>query len=140
MRESRACKHLPRWTRTPLSCQWTEAHSTSSSRKSMMEGLLDMPKGKVAPLCAPLLRFSHFLVGGRDGYGQLRPSRGGRRTSSLGQHRGLCAVAERLRPGEHLFAFLDDVRVATSPERSVDAHLILKEEMWRRAKIRFHYG
>ena len=44
---------------------------------------------------------------------------------SLKQHPGLGAVAERLRPGEHLFAFLDDVHVAGSPERSVDAHLTL---------------
>ena len=58
----------------------------------------------------------------------------------LWQHRGLCAVAERLRAGEHLFAFLNDVHVASSPERSVDARLILEEEMWRHAKIRLHFG
>ena len=88
------------------------------------------------------------LVGGRVGDGQLVPQgEWGEQGDplmpllfSLGQHRGLCAVAEGLRPGEHLFAFLDDVHVASSPERSVGAHLILEEEMWRHAKIRLHFG
>ena len=60
---------------------------------------------------------------------------------SLGQHRGLCAVAERLGPREHLVAFLNDVYVATSsPTTTVDAHNILGEEMWRHAKITLHHG
>ena len=59
----------------------------------------------------------------------------------LGQHRGLCAVAEKLGPREHLVAFLDDVYVATnSPATTVDAHNILGEEMWRHAKITLHFG
>ena len=35
----------------------------------------------------------------------------------LGQHRGLCAVVERLGPREHLVAFLDDVYVVTVQEQ-----------------------
>ena len=59
---------------------------------------------------------------------------------SLGQHRGLSAVAETSGPREHLVGFLDDVYVATnSPARTVDAHNILGEEMWRHAKITLHH-
>ena len=44
----------------------------------------------------------------------------------LGQHAALVAVAERLEVGERLFAFLDDLYVISSPERSVEVHDLLR--------------
>ena len=59
---------------------------------------------------------------------------------ALGQHSALVAVSERLRDDEILFAFLDDLYVKTSPERAVEAHRILSEELWWHAKIRLNQG
>ena len=58
----------------------------------------------------------------------------------LGQHAALVAVAERLEVGERLFAFLDDLYVISSPERSVEVHNLLREELWRHSKISLHQG
>ena len=121
---------------------------TSSLGRRVMEGLLDMPNGdKLLPFVR--LFSIHFLVG-RTRWGRSTSSlkeRGGEQGDPLmpllfclGQNRGLCAVAERLGPREHLVAFLDDVYVATnSPATTVDAHNILGEEMWRHAKITLHF-
>ena len=74
--------------------------------------------GQVASICVPPQRFSvHFLVGGREATVNFVPQGEGREQGdpltpilfSLGQHRGLCAVAERLRPGEQRET-LDDSR------------------------------
>ena len=59
---------------------------------------------------------------------------------ALGQHRALEAVTERLRPGERLFAFFDDVYVTCSPDRVVDVFGIFEEELWRHARIRVNQG
>ena len=37
---------------------------------------------------------------------------------ALGQHPALRAVQDTLRPGEHLFAFLDDVYAVCEPDRA----------------------
>ena len=42
--------------------------------------------------------------------------------------------------GERLCAFLDDLYVTSNPERTVDCHQILGEELWHHAKIRLHHG
>ena len=57
-----------------------------------------------------------------------------------GQHSSLIAVSDRLHHGERLCAFLDDLCVASNPERTVDCHQILGEELWHHAKIRLHHG
>ena len=59
---------------------------------------------------------------------------------SLGQHRALVASQARLRDGERLFAFLDDVYIICAPDRAGDVHKILQEELWRHAKIQVHHG
>ena len=46
---------------------------------------------------------------------------------SLGIHDSLCAVDESLRPEDKLFAFLDDVHVASPPHRTRGAYNILEE-------------
>ena len=38
---------------------------------------------------------------------------------SLGQHAALVAISERLEDGERLLAFLDDLYVVSTPERTV---------------------
>ena len=58
----------------------------------------------------------------------------------LGQHAALIAVAERLEVGERLFAFLDDLYVISIPQRSVEVHNLLREELWRHSKISLHQG
>ena len=42
---------------------------------------------------------------------------------SLGQHAALMAVAARLRDGVRLLAFLDDLFIVTSPDRTVEVHI-----------------
>ena len=59
---------------------------------------------------------------------------------ALGQHSSLIAVSDRLHHGERFCAFLDDLYVASNPERTVDCHQILGEELWHHAKIRLHHG
>ena len=46
---------------------------------------------------------------------------------SLGIHNSLCAVDESLIPEDELFAFLDDVHVASPPHRTRGAYNILEE-------------
>ena len=53
---------------------------------------------------------------------------------SLGQHAALVAISERL------LAFLDDLYVVSTPERTVAVHNILREELWQHAKISVHHG
>ena len=50
---------------------------------------------------------------------------------SLGQHAALMAVAARLQKEEKLLAFLDDLCIVTSPDRTVEMHNIQREELWR---------
>ena len=60
---------------------------------------------------------------------------------SLGQHAGLVAVQAQLRAGERLFAFLDDVYVATpNPDRVGRIHAILNAELYRHSGIRINRG
>ena len=48
---------------------------------------------------------------------------------SLGIHDSLCAVKERLRPQDELFAYLDDVHVASLPNRTRGAYNLLEAEL-----------
>ena len=59
---------------------------------------------------------------------------------SLGLHAALMALAARLREGERLLAFLDDLYIVTSPDRTVEVHNILREELWCHARISLHQG
>ena len=59
---------------------------------------------------------------------------------SLGQHAAEEAISRRLRPGERLFAFLDDIWFVTKPERVGDVHNLAERELWREAGIEVHTG
>ena len=58
--------------------------------------------------------------------------------SSLAQHAALVATQEQLRPGEFLFAFLDDIYVVCLLDRVGDIDAILQEELYRHARISIH--
>ena len=53
---------------------------------------------------------------------------------SLGQHAAMMAVAARLRDGVRLLAFLDDLFIVTSLDRTVEVHN-MREELRRHARI-----
>ena len=59
---------------------------------------------------------------------------------SLGIHDSSCAVKEQLRPADELFAYLDDVHVASHPNRTRGAHNLLEAELFVGAGIRLHTG
>ena len=59
---------------------------------------------------------------------------------ALGQHQALEAVQSRLRDGEKLFAFLDDVYLVCSPGQVADVLKIVEEELMAHANISLHLG
>ena len=103
------------------------------SRKAMMQGLFN-----VSPSAVPFVRQYHgrpsrYLreddtgvvhdlcqgEGGEQGDPMMPP------LFSLGQHNALVAMQARLREGERIFGFLDDVHIVTSPDRVSAIHAIL---------------
>ena len=59
---------------------------------------------------------------------------------ALGQHRALEAIHERMRPGEHVMAFLDDIHTACRPERLDEVHTTVDEQLVTHAHIHVHHG
>ena len=59
---------------------------------------------------------------------------------ALGQHGSLEAAQARLRVGERLMAFLDDIYAVCSPDRVGAVFAIVEQEMQARAHIRMHRG
>ena len=59
---------------------------------------------------------------------------------SLGIHDSLCAVSERLRPEDKVFAYLDDVHVASPPDRTRGAYNLLGDQLLAGAGIQLHTG
>ena len=59
---------------------------------------------------------------------------------SLGQHEALQATHDQLQEGEYLFAFLDDIYLVTSPERTGPVYAILEEALRAHACIQVHIG
>ena len=58
----------------------------------------------------------------------------------LAVHKALMAVQEQLLPGEHIFAFLDDVYALSAPERTSAICKLLEETLFATAGIRLHTG
>ena len=59
---------------------------------------------------------------------------------ALGQHAALAEVRRQLRPDECLLAYLDDIYVITSPERTRVAFDLLSLHLHRHAHIQLHRG
>ena len=57
---------------------------------------------------------------------------------SLGVRSAMASVSGRLEPGEHLFAFLDDVYVVSEPERTGTIYALLARDFHEKAGIRLH--
>ena len=53
---------------------------------------------------------------------------------------GLFTTSFRVDEGERLVAFLDDLHALFGPDRTVDCHNILAEELWEHARIRLNQG
>ena len=122
----------------------------SISRKAMSEALVSMPGGSAV---LPFVRLfygqpSRYLWEDEDGaIHHIHQGEGGEQGDplmpllfSLGQHAALEAVRRRLRVGERLFAFLDDIYVTTTPERVGIVHNNLEQELSRHSRIHIHVG
>ena len=120
------------------------------SRNAMLQGLMGMEGGD---RLLPFVRLFHgspstFLwEDTMGGVHHILQGEGGEQGDplmpmlfSLGLHAALVAISERLEDGERLLAFLDDLYVVSTPERTVAVHNILREELWRHAKISVHLG
>ena len=120
------------------------------SRGAMMSGLLEVEGGASA---LPFVRQfygspSTYLWDDDDGVThEIAQGEGGEQVDalmpllfSLGLHRSLCAVSDRLLPTERLLAFLDDLYVICSPERVSHVYRVLQEELWVHSRIQMHHG
>ena len=58
----------------------------------------------------------------------------------LSLHKELVAAKARLREGEFLFAFLDDVYATCAPEKVLAVHRILQQEIQTHCGISIHHG
>ena len=59
---------------------------------------------------------------------------------AVGQHSALGDASAQLLPGEHLFAFHDDIYMVTMPERVGPVYAIVEEQLRTRARIKIHGG
>ena len=57
---------------------------------------------------------------------------------SLGQHAALQAAHSRMRAGETLFAFLDDVYFVVQSARVGEVYQVLERELYKHSRIRIH--
>ena len=59
---------------------------------------------------------------------------------ALGQHGALAAIQARMRVGEHVFAYQDDIYTMSRPTRVDKLHVAAEEELWAHARIRLNLG
>ena len=122
---------------TVVSTDGVGAYDTIS-RKAMLEALARMPGGAAA---LPFVRFFHgqpsqYLW--EDAEGIVHTVAQGEEGEqgdpscpllfSLGQHAALQAAHSRMRAGETLFAFLDDVYFVVQPDRVGDVYQVVEQE------------
>ena len=120
------------------------------SRNSTMEGLLHMEGGDQLLPHVRMFYSSPSTFLWEDEVGTVHPihqGEGGEQGDplmpllfALGQHSSLVAISNRLQLGERLCAFLDDLYVISTPDRTVHCHRVMEEELWRHARIRLHHG
>ena len=59
---------------------------------------------------------------------------------SVGQHEAFQAAHRGMWDGEHLMAFLDDVHMASDPDRVGPVYATVQDALWEEAGIRIHVG
>ena len=59
---------------------------------------------------------------------------------ALGQRKSLVEAQARLSGNEKLLAFVDDIYIASMPDRVLDAHTIVQEELSTHAHLHLHHG
>ena len=52
----------------------------------------------------------------------------------------LAAVATKLREGEKLFAYIDDLYIICQPDRVGDVHVLLQQHLWDHTRVSLHLG
>ena len=119
-------------------------------RSAFMQKLLDVPSlHALIPFVRMWYdRLSCFLWTDDDGeVHQILQGEGGEQGDplmpalfALAQHDSLATAAASLRDGEHIFAFLDDLYLATTRERASDSFARLASEVERGAGVRTHMG
>ena len=122
----------------------------SVSRSAMLSGLLDMEEGE---RLLPFVRLfysqpSSYLFDDEVGETHtIHQGEGGEQSDalmpllfSLGQQRALRAIAGKLKDGERLFVFLDDLYVSCQPARVAEIHRVMRIELWTHSKISIHHG
>ena len=120
------------------------------SRGAMLDGLRSVAGGdSVLPFVVQFYgNPSSYLWDDDDGEThEIKQGEGGKQGDllmpmlyALGQHQTLRSVQSRLHPHERLLAFLDDVYAIAQPERIVEVHRILGEELWQHSRIRIKAG
>ena len=120
------------------------------SRRAMLQGVLRMPSGdRILPFLKQFYSSPSTYIW-EDDMGtqhEVTQGEGGEQGDPLmpmlfclGQHGALAAVEGRLKAGEKLFAFLDDIYLICQPDRVQGVHRILEEELRTRVGIRVHHG
>ena len=120
------------------------------SRNAMLRGVLSMVDG------AKLIPYIRLFYGSpstflwEDDMGNVhhvRQGEGGEQGDplmpllfSLGMHSALVAVKAKLKEGERLFAFLDDVYVTCTLARVLPVFQVLEAELFNKAHISVHQG
>ena len=120
------------------------------SRRAMLQGVLRMPSGdRIPPFLKQFYSFPSTYIWEDDMGTQHEVTQGEKGEQGdplmpmlfcLGQHGAFAAVESRLKAGEKLFAFLDDIYLICQPDRVQDVHRILEEELRTRVGIRVHHG
>ena len=59
---------------------------------------------------------------------------------SVGQHEALQVAHWGMPDGEHLMAFLDDVYMASDPDRVGPVYATVQDSLWEEAGLRIHVG
>ena len=134
---------------TVLSVDGIGAYDTIS-RNSMLRGLHAVPE---ANQCLPFVRLfytdaSQYVWHDATGEAHtITQAEGGEQGDplmpalfALGQRSALQAVQEQLRPGEHLFVFLDDIYTLVQPARVRPVYDLLEQHLSATAHIQLHRG
>ena len=134
------------WAKLPTACCVGEARWPVACFRSMLER--PRLRGLLPFVRTTYVRPTSYVWEDGDGVKhQIHQAEGGEQGDPLmpllfclAIHDALANVQSRLRPGECIFAFLDDVYAVTSPGRSRAVYNLLAEQLWAVAGIRLHTG